>query len=66
MRHSHKLQALVYDIIPPWRKVPESDARSEAFSVPSDVTLIRPLLPVSIPGFSLYVCCCFCLFVCLF
>ena len=22
-----KLQALVYDILPPWRKVPESDAR---------------------------------------
>ena len=24
----HKLQALVYDILPSWRKVPESDARS--------------------------------------
>ena len=29
-----KLQALVYDILPPWRKVPESDARSVAWSMP--------------------------------
>ena len=24
----YKLQALLYDIIPPWRKVPENEARS--------------------------------------
>ena len=29
-----QLQALVYDILPPWRKVPENDARSVAWSMP--------------------------------
>ena len=30
---SAKLQALVYDILPPWRKVPENDARIVGLSL---------------------------------
>ena len=39
-----KLQALVYDILP-WRKVPESDARSVSSSILRSVLLVRGYWP---------------------